>query len=164
MTLTNPSTLTKIPTVRNLREAARIAHTYDAVLTVGPRADEVAHFDHPRHLVVTFDDVTDPRWADAPRVEQIRRVLEWAVPIDGTLLVHCHAGISRSTACAYGIAVARGVDPVRAASELAAAHPDEPFGGRRSFFPNELILRHLEQLLGREDLLAAVDPHRRWEI
>ena len=157
------STSIRIPTVRNLLEAARLARHYDAILTVGPDRHEVADFCHPNHLVVTFDDVVNPRWPGAPRVEQIRRVLEWAVPQEGDLLVHCHAGISRSTACAFGIAVARGADTATAAADLAAAHPADPFGGQRSFFPNELILRHLEDLLGRDDLQAAIAPHRRWD-
>lgn len=157
------STSIRIPTVRNLREAALMARDYDAVLTVGPDPREVAHFGHPHHLVVTFDDVTEPRWPRAPRVEQIRRILEWSVPQSGELLVHCHAGISRSTACAFGIAVARGVDPVEAAADLAAAHPNDPMGRPRPFYPNELILRHLEDLLGRDDLREAIAPHRRWD-
>src|SRR5579864_4701993 len=54
-------------------------------------------------LELKFDDVTVPsRFYVAPTHEDIECILEFGKTVtkDDTLLVHCHAGISRSTAAA----------------------------------------------------------------
>lgn len=146
------SLTTSHPIIRNIHEAAKVAHEYDAVVTAGPEASEVAHFGHPNHLVVSFDDVTDQHLPDAPTREQVRRIIEWGAGQDGALLVHCHAGISRSTASAWGIAIARGADPRESLEMLRDAHPTERGGYPRPFWPNRLIVSHLEAILERPEL------------
>ena len=143
---------TALPVIRNIEEAADLCHEFDAVITAGPDAYEVSGWDHPNHLVISFDDVTDPRYSDAPRLEQIKRIVEWGAKQEGSLLVHCHAGISRSTACAWGIAIAKGFDAKEALETLAEMHPDESGWGQRTFRPNPLIVKHLETIFGRKDL------------
>ena len=143
---------TALPVIRNIEEAAELCHEFDAVITVGPEAYEVSGWDHPNHLVISFDDVTDPRYSDAPRLEQIKRIVEWGAKQEGSLLVHCHAGISRSTACAWGIAIAKGFDAKEALETLSEMHPDEGGWGQRTFRPNPLIVKHLETIFGRRDL------------
>ncbi len=143
---------TALPVIRNIEEAAELCHEFDAVITAGPEAHEVSGWDHPNHLVISFDDVTDPRYSDAPRLEQIKRIVEWGAKQEGSLLVHCHAGISRSTACAWGIAIAKGFDAKEALETLAEMHPDEGGWGQRTFRPNPLIVKHLETIFGRNDL------------
>ena len=143
---------TALPVIRNIEEAADLCHEFDAVITAGPDAYEVSGWDHPNHLVISFDDVTDPRYSDAPRLEQIKRIVEWGAKQEGSLLVHCHAGISRSTACAWGIAIAKGFDAKEALETLAEMHPDEGGWGQRTFRPNPLIVKHLETIFGRKDL------------
>ena len=143
---------TALPVIRNIEEAADLCHEFDAVITAGPDAYEVSGWDHPNHLVISFDDVTDPRYSDAPRLEQIKRIVEWGAKQEGSLLVHCHAGISRSTACAWGIEIAKGFDAKEALETLAEMHPDESGWGQRTFRPNPLIVKHLETIFGRRDL------------
>jgi len=143
---------TALPVIRNIEEAAELCHEFDAVITAGPNAYEVSGWGHPNHLVISFDDVTDPRYSDAPRLEQIKRIVEWGAKQEGSLLVHCHAGISRSTSCAWGIAIAKGVDAKEAFETLAEMHPDEGGWGQRTFRPNPLIVKHLETIFGRKDL------------
>ena len=143
---------TALPVIRNIEEAAELCHEFDAVITAGPDAYEVSGWDHPNHLVISFDDVTDPRYSDAPRLEQIKRIVEWGAKQEGSLLVHCHAGISRSTACAWGIAIAKGFDAKEALETLSEMHPDEGGWGQRTFRPNPLIVKHLETIFGRRDL------------
>ena len=143
---------TQLPVIRNIEEAAELCHEFDAVITAGPEAYEVAGWDHPNHLVVSFDDVTDPRYPDAPRLEQIKNIVEWGAKQEGSLLVHCHAGISRSTSCAWGIAIAKGFNAKEALETLAEMHPDEGGWGQRTFRPNPLIVKHLETIFGRKDL------------
>jgi predicted protein tyrosine phosphatase len=87
------------------------------------------------------------------------------------LLVHCHAGISRSTATAWGIAIARGADPAESFEALKAAHPLDTFDdGKRLFCPNRLLVEHVQEVLGRKDLLEIraeflqADPEARWWV
>jgi predicted protein tyrosine phosphatase len=67
-----------------------------------PRPHRIAQ---GNHLVMHFDDVDDPALPDAPRKEHIDRAFKWVarLPETARLVVHCTAGISRSTALAYGL-------------------------------------------------------------
>jgi predicted protein tyrosine phosphatase len=132
-----------------LEEARKHAHEYASVLTAGPDESEV-RFNHPDHLVVTFDDVTDPTWQEysAPTYEDVKKMISWAHGREN-LLVHCHAGISRSTSTAWGVAISNGFDPEEAYVMLRNNHPKSSFQRTlysRSFYPNELIVTHLEKL------------------
>ena len=156
------STSTQLPVIRNIEEAAELCHDFDAVITAGPDAYEVSGWGHPNHLIVSFDDVADPRYSDAPRLEQIGCIIEWGAKQEGSLLVHCHAGISRSTSCAWGIAIAKGFDAKEALEELLEAHPQDGRWGQRMFRPNSLIVSHLETIFGRKDLKTLVDKVIHW--
>ena len=52
-----------------------------------------------------FDDVDDPSLLDAPRLRDVKRILDFTsqLPARAKVLVHCRAGVSRSTATAYAI-------------------------------------------------------------
>ncbi len=149
-----------LPTVRNLEEAREICGEFASVLTVGPEDFEVDDFGHPAHKVVTFDDITyHYPGSQAPTFELVREAVEWGAGRKN-LLVHCHAGMSRSTSTAWGIAIANGFDPQQSYELLRSNHPVEPRsarlrGGqrlaRRAFIPNELVLRHLERYFGLAD-------------
>lgn len=69
-------------------------------------------------LRLDFDDTTSPREAGSPQVEHVHEILRFgqSVPEEGRLLVHCLAGVSRSTAAAWAILCAR--HPKRSADEL----------------------------------------------
>ena len=149
-----------LPTVRNLEEARESCSDFASVLTVGPDPDEVRDFAHPDHKVVSFDDITvNYRGYLAPTFELVKEAVEWGTG-RSNLLVHCHAGMSRSTSTAWGIAIANGFDPQDAYLLLKDRHPvefrrawsfdgtREPQVTRRAFIPNELVLKHLERYLG----------------
>ncbi|GHB21478.1 protein-tyrosine-phosphatase [Pseudovibrio japonicus] len=56
------------------------------------------------HLVLEFNDIAEERAGLlAPKPEHVERLLDFARPVarTGSLLVHCWAGVSRSTAAAY---------------------------------------------------------------
>ncbi|MBJ7362389.1 MAG: dual specificity protein phosphatase family protein [Ilumatobacteraceae bacterium] len=148
---------TALPVIRNIEEAAELCHEFDAVITAGPEKSEVSGWGHPNHLVVSFDDVTDNRYGDAPTLEQVRGIVEWGANQVGSILIHCHAGISRSTSCAWGIAIAKGFDAKAALEDLLEAHPQDGRWGQRMFRPNSLIVSHLETIFGRKDLKTLVD-------
>jgi predicted protein tyrosine phosphatase len=62
-------------------------------------------FNHSNWKLVHFEDVFAPLYDRAPKIEHVRDCLDWAskLPEDAVLLVHCEAGISRSTAMAMAI-------------------------------------------------------------
>lgn len=133
------------PTVRNLDEARQICLQFDAVLTAGPYKEEVSDFDHPVHKVVEFRDTMNEQHG-GPSYENVVELIEFGKDVP-KLLVHCHAGISRSTATAWGVAIANGHDPLDSFMFLQENHPKEAFynWGRRAFAPNILIVKHLDK-------------------
>lgn len=135
-TNTNNPTL---PIITNLREARDMCHMFPAVITAGPTRLEVSDFKHPNHFVRTFDDV--PYGVYAPTVGDVEAMLAFAASNDGPILVHCHAGMSRSTATSWGIAIQRGCNPFEAYDMLKSIHPSG-----RMFFPNEAIVAALEKI------------------
>jgi predicted protein tyrosine phosphatase len=144
-----------IPDVLNIMEAQERCHQYDVVITAGPTKREVADFGHPNHKVVSFQDITNGR--GAPTIRDVAELIEFGAGMDN-VLVHCHAGISRSTATAWGISIANGVDPQVALEKLDANQPweNDDFSdqfSRRWFSPNRLIVQHLQTYFSNDNLL-----------
>jgi predicted protein tyrosine phosphatase len=107
-----------------------------------------------RHLQLYFHDIIEPQ-ADliAPNAGHIGTILEFARYWSGSspLLVHCWAGISRSSAAAYVIACAR-----NPGYERDIAHELR----RRAPFvtPNRLMVALADQILARDGrMIAATD-------
>lgn len=107
------------------------------------------------HLVISMDDIiADADGFTAPTTDHVERVLvfgrNWnrAAP----MVIHCYAGISRSTASAFAIVCA--LNPERSETAIARKiRADSP-----SAYPNRLIVTHADQLLGREGrMLRALD-------
>jgi predicted protein tyrosine phosphatase len=96
-------------------------------------------------IALTFDDAcVEGQDVFIPEKHHIQAFIDWArtvpYPADGTILIHCHAGIARSTACALTfLSVHRGPGTERECI-------DEIFAGR-------LIVWHADELLGREQAL-----------
>jgi predicted protein tyrosine phosphatase len=163
MTTSAPTSSTSsdfLPTVRNIDEARDICGDFTSVLTVGPHRSEVSDFCHPDHKIVTFDDITvSYAGYQAPTFDHVCEFVEWGTGRPD-LLVHCHAGMSRSTSAAWGIAIANGFDPQEAYDLLKLNHPIvrhrtwnpqadvASYLKRRAFIPNELVLKHLEKFFG----------------
>jgi len=107
------------------------------------------------HLRLPFDDVEQPG-ADAPQRTHVEALIGFlrARP-RASVLLHCRAGVSRSTAAAL---VAMTVDsPGR---ELEAARLLRERGPHA--YPNRLILQHADAILGRGGRLAAVRDELSW--
>lgn len=140
------TSLIALPTVRNLKEARSECLSYDAVITAGPYKDEVRDFGHPIHKVVQFNDTMFENHG-GPTYEEVVELIEFGAGVP-KLLVHCHAGISRSTATAWGVAIANGYDPLESFLQLQENHPIEHGlfrGAKRTFAPNILIVKHLDK-------------------
>lgn len=111
-----------------------------------------------RHLTVYCDDVVNPDMPQAPTREHVEQILAFGrrLPEDARLLVHCEAGVSRSTAAAFliltqhiggagGAGEKHNVE--QAAARLLAARPQAR--------PNPLILKYGAEILGCPSLVQA---------
>ena len=119
-----------------------------------PRSIEAAD-----HLTLRFNDIAEPLAGYViPSADHVAQALAFAAGGDGPILVHCYAGVSRSTAMAYAIACAR--EPDRCERELAETL-------RRlspTATPNRLIVRLADDALGRDgrmvEAIAAIGRGR----
>jgi predicted protein tyrosine phosphatase len=128
------------------------------ILTVMANIDKVqrpASVLEANHLKVSMDDITEQ--VDgfvAPCDSHIEQVLNFVRGWDrkAPLVVHCYAGISRSTASAFAAACALNPhrDEISIARQIRQASP--------SAFPNRLIVTLADRALGREGrMLRALD-------
>lgn len=115
-------------------------------------------------LRLDFDDSADPHESGSPRAGHIREILGFGktVPEDGRLLVHCLAGVSRSTAAAWAILCAR--HPRRSADELFR----EVLDLRPIARPNVLMTALADKALKRQgtmvDVLKAWNELHGWGV
>jgi predicted protein tyrosine phosphatase len=128
------------------------------ILTVMANVDQVQRPEsvlEANHLRVQVDDITEP--VDGfvvPSEEHIEKVLNFVRSWDRTapMVVHCYAGISRSTASAFLAACALNPhrDEIAIARQIRAASPIAS--------PNRLIVSLADRVLGREGrMLRALD-------
>lgn len=128
------------------------------VLTIMANVDQVRRpaSVHPaNHLKVQVDDITEPMDGFvAPSDLHIEQVLNFVRNWDrnAPLVVHCYAGISRSTASAFAAVCALNPhrDEFSIARQIRAASPIAS--------PNRLIVGLADKALGREGrMLRALD-------
>lgn len=118
-----------------------------------PEADLPAFADTAaERLILRFHDIAEPRDdLTPPDAGMVARLLDFAAGWSaGTpLLIHCHAGVSRSTAAAYAIACARSAPGEEAAlaNRLRTLSP--------SATPNALLVALADRRLGREGRMGA---------
>lgn len=107
------------------------------------------------HLLISMDDINEP--ADgfiAPSQDHVERALSFVRKWDraAPLVIHCYAGISRSTASAFMTACALNPhrDETTIAKQIRAASP--------SAYPNRLIVTLADRALGRQGrMIRALD-------
>jgi predicted protein tyrosine phosphatase len=131
-----------LPCICSLAEAEVSGSSFAHVVSLVPSTSALLN-SHPSRVCVPFADVFFPQQPQAPTPADIEQLLAFAPsPRDG-LLIHCHAGVSRSTATALGLLAAWGVDPAEAYTALHDAHPPG-----RLFAPNPLVLTLFDNALG----------------
>jgi Predicted protein tyrosine phosphatase len=105
----------------------------------------------PDHLRVLIDDIDEPREGfTAPASEHVEELLEFlrSSPPDVSLLIHCHAGVSRSPAAAL---IALVLDaPGREQEAALLLRKAAPFA-----YPNRLLVRLADRALDRGGALVA---------
>jgi predicted protein tyrosine phosphatase len=128
------------------------------ILTVMANVDQVQRpisVAEVNHLRVSMDDITEQMDGFvAPNDAHVERVLAFVRGWDrgAPLVVHCYAGISRSTASAFAAACMLNPhrDEVAIARQIRAASPIAA--------PNRLIVALADKALGREGrMLRALD-------
>lgn len=140
--------LSHIPEVAATRRPSHLLTLLDPghqVPTPQPVAPE-------RHLRIDINDIADPaEGLILPCVEHLETILRFGEGWDASrpLLIHCWAGVSRSTAAALMIACARNpeVSEHRIAQAMRRASP--------TAYPNRLMIALADDMLGRGGRLVA---------
>lgn len=131
---------------------------HGAKSVIGILSPEMPHPEYTgidRHLKLTFNDInSDTQGLISPRVADAKRLITFIENWDQKqpMLIHCWAGISRSTASAFAaLCILRpNSDEMELAQELRTASP--------SATPNKMITSQVDQLLGRNGrMLNAVE-------
>ncbi len=98
-----------------------------------------------------MDDVIHETADAAPKKEQVEFLLQWVnkLPTDAHLVIHCYAGVSRSTAAALAVKVQElGVSQVKEAIDwLLEIRPQA--------CPNPVITKFADELLNAKGELHA---------
>ena len=142
---------------------AQVTHVLSILDPEYPVPEAFGTYGEHERLELRFHDVIDEGagW-DPPREEHVQRILQLgrhvvAEPGTGHLLVHCHAGVSRSTA-ALTMILAQ-ANPSRPAAEAMAAVA----AIRPQAWPNLRMIEMADRLLNRSgDLIAAA--HGRYRV
>lgn len=113
------------------------------------------------HLKIAVDDVWEPEdGMILPQAEMVGKILDFGKTWDASspLLVHCWAGVSRSTATAFILACERNPEVSEAAIAQAMRKASS------SATPNPLFVRLADDMLGRGgrmvDAVAAIGKGR----
>jgi predicted protein tyrosine phosphatase len=125
------------------------------LLRLTDRVQRPTHILAENHLVLAVDDITVP--ADgytAPAEEHVKRLVDFVGTWDraAPMVVHCYAGISRSTASAFATVCALNPhrDEIEIARKIRAASPIAS--------PNRRIVSLADRALGRNGrMLRALD-------
>ena len=122
------------------------------LINVGTPLERPAVIDAENHAIIGVSDIATARDGHVlPAEDHVARVLDFirAWPREKPLVVHCYAGISRSTAAAYvaACALAPERDEAEIADILRAASP--------SATPNPLFIAIADRMLGRDGRMVA---------
>ena len=134
-----------------------LARLHETVLNTGARhivtmlrdpdrLQRPRHISARNHLVLSMDDITTPiDGYTAPSEEHVTRLVEFLKHWDRTtpLVMHCMAGISRSTAGAFVAACA--LNPQRSEEAIAQALRS----ASPSAMPNIMLVTHADRIFKR---------------
>ena len=134
------------------RRTSRLGATHIlSLLDPGKRPFLHPNFDKQNWLLLHFEDNLDEHQHNSPTPQHVEQILAWGreIPDDAVVLVHCEAGVSRSTAAALALWVQHlGIDKIDEAISLLLE--DRPFA-----CPNPLISKWADDQLGCQGELHA---------
>ena len=131
------------------------------LLRLTDRVTRPAHIAAENHLILAVDDIVDAEeGATVPAQDHVVRLIDFARAWDRSspMVVHCFAGISRSTAAAFTAACA--LNPQRDEADIARAiRAASPTAS-----PNKRIVAIADEILERNGrMIRAVDALGRGE-
>lgn len=140
-------------------EETVIKHGAQHILTVindGTPVDRPDCVPVENHLFLAFNDIAEPRDGfTPPGYEHVQQIIDYLTEWNRSapLVVHCFAGVSRSTAVAYISACLfqPEADEMEIALELRRVSP--------SATPNPLIVQYADQILGRDGRMEKAIAH-----
>jgi predicted protein tyrosine phosphatase len=111
------------------------------------------------HAVFSYFDDVDYRTEDGPQENEIGFLLDFSqrFTMADKILIHCRAGVSRSTALAYAV-VCQHSQPGQEAAAFAYVRQIRP-----QLFPNGLVVKMADRILKRKGRLLAAAKTHRWE-
>jgi predicted protein tyrosine phosphatase len=125
------------------------------LLKIVDRVQRPTTVEEANHLILGMDDITEPLDGYThPGEEHVSSLIDFAQRWDrrAPMVIHCYAGISRSTAGAFVAACA--LNPNRDEIRIAQAIRD----GSATATPNIRIVTLADQLLGRRGrMIGAID-------
>ena len=126
-------------------DSCRASHVVSLLANIS-LAPELHPLGPERHLRLQLDDISiDMPGMAAPGVHHVERLLSFVETWDHSapMLIHCYAGISRSTAAAFVTmcALHPEIEPLAIARELRRSAPWAQ--------PNTLIVAHADDILAR---------------
>ncbi|RDJ24291.1 protein-tyrosine-phosphatase [Bosea caraganae] len=146
-----------------LHSKARVTNVLSLLDPGWPELEVLGSYGAPHRLMLRFHDIIEPLPDRvAPEAEHVNRIIAFADELDAStppnaerhLLVHCHMGLSRSTA-AMLLLLAR-LDPAASEPELFARLRQI----RPQAWPNSRMISLGDNLLGRRGrLVEALRDH-----
>ena len=143
---------------------AGASHVLSILDPAAPVPEAFGAFGEHAKLELRFDDVTeDAPGTVAPQPDDVARIMAFGRDLlaeprpQAHLLVHCHAGISRSTA-AMALLIAQALPDQDAATVLAAVHAI-----REKAWPNLRLIEMGDAALGRGGALVLA-AHRLYAL
>ncbi len=137
-----------------LPATAAALHQFDLLTLLSPGYGHDAHraLACGRHLELSFHDITEPRAGlIAPDRATMDAMIAFGRELPRPMLIHCWAGVSRSSAAAYVLACARNAG--RESDIADELRRRAPFAT-----PNRLMVALADDLLGRNGaMVAAID-------
>jgi predicted protein tyrosine phosphatase len=137
----------------------QVTHVLSVLDPDWPDLDAFGAYGEHHRATLRFHDIIDPQAGRVmPAPEHMEAVLAFGRSLDqtqeGHLLVHCHAGVSRSTASMLAMLAQAepGADEDALFARLRAIRPQA--------WPNSVMVGHADDLLGRGGrLVAALARH-----
>ena len=131
-------------TIMSLHNAQVSYMDYEYVISITDKNSKALRFGS-NHIHVRFDDAEHPNSMEISDMQRgVAKILAWVKSKNLTgeekILVHCHAGISRSAAIAWTLLVMFGEDYFTAYNKLKAARP--------MIWPNRNVIKFADDLLG----------------